>query len=253
MKGTRLWKCGQRRGARGGDQRNAAEFGVAFERVIHLRAVTDADAAVLETTLFAFTFLPIFEQCANGESHRPIVASNLGDAIAAARDEPRVSVSRAGGGDDAGNLRRRDTLQGENCRQSGVELPERSLGRETEIDRLRQTRGGVLDVNAGAEREAAIAPREGRLDIDRGELGAERRVSPNEVWLVIGFQSEGCENADAHRDVAVAAVPDEGVRSIQIADDMIDAGVASIATDNRQAIEWRSRQVVARALVGEFV
>jgi hypothetical protein len=34
---------------------------------------------------------------------------------------------------------------------------------------------------------------------------------------------------------------------------MIDAGVASIATDNRQAIEWRSRQVVARALVGEFV
>ena len=34
---------------------------------------------------------------------------------------------------------------------------------------------------------------------------------------------------------------------------MIDAGVAAIAAENLQAIERCARQVIARALVGEFV
>ena len=43
------------------------------------------------------------------------------------------------------------------------------------------------------------------------------------------------------------------MRNIQIPKDVIYARIAAIAAENRKAIEWSARQVVARSLVLEFV
>src|SRR6266403_1791106 len=187
------------------------------------------NAGILKAAVFAFTLFAIFEQSANCETERPIVAGYLRNAIAPPGDEPGIGVGGARRRDDPGNSRRWDALRSQSRWQSGEELPERRLRRETEIDRLRQTRRGVLNIEAGADREPIPAPRDGRLDIDRGELGAERGITPHPVRLVIGFQSEGREDPDARGNVAVAAVPDQRLRDIQIPDDVIDACVAAIA------------------------
>src|SRR5437764_14262735 len=126
-----------------GDQRDAAEGGVAFQRMIDRRAVAETDAAILQKSRLIVAFA-IFKERPKREANAPIIARDFRDAIKAAGNEPSIRVRLSRRGDGSRNRGRRDTAGGENRGQRGVKLRERRLRRQTEVDRLRQTRRGTL-------------------------------------------------------------------------------------------------------------
>ena len=106
------------------DQRDAAEGGVTFQRMIDRRAVTETDAAILQKSRLIVGFA-IFEQRPKGETDTPIIARDFRDAIKAAGNEPSIRVCLSRRGDGAGNRRGRDAAGSENRGQRGEKLRER--------------------------------------------------------------------------------------------------------------------------------
>ncbi len=202
------------RRAGGGDQGHTAEVAVAFQDVIDPGTEADPEAAILQEV--RFLALPIFEEGAEGEAYAPIVPGYFRNAVAAAGHEPGIDVSRLRGGAELG-------------RHSGVELAEERLRGEAEINRLGQARGGVLDIEPGAERKPVEdAVGYGGLEIESGELGPQGLVAADPARAVTGFQTKRHADPETDREIAVGSVTEDRLRQIEIGDLANDASIAAI-------------------------
>ena len=80
------------------------------------------------------------------------------------------------------------------------------------------------------------------MDIDRGELRSERGIAAKPAGIVVSFQPERRRDPNADTQIAVALPAKDRLRDVEIRNDVVDAGVATVIADEGKSIERRSRQ-----------
>jgi hypothetical protein len=118
-----------------------------------------------------------------------------------------------------------------------------------EINGLAQPGGGVLDVEASADGEPVKNPiGNGRLNVERLQLGSQSGVATHPTGIEIRFQTERNAQPNSDRQITVLRAAKNRLRKEKVRNQAVNSAVATVSAGDLRSVKWGSWSANTRAV-----